>query len=182
MATSVFGGGIGLLNLTALPADTYSGYYVGPRQGIFNGGPVTDFTCVDFFVTTYVPGSFLVEEKSMSELSTSDRDNTIRSAWLLQQAVSNPGEIGPIQFAIWNLWDPAAPDPDTTSSWVAAALAINPGAFDASSLHLMVPTASLNQRFFEGSLGSPVPEPATLSLIALGLIAMAYLSRRAMRE
>jgi hypothetical protein len=178
LTATAFGGAIGVLNLTTLPANTYSGYYVGPSKGTFNGGPSIDLTCVDFFLTTGVPSSFLVEEQFMSELSGADRDNTIRAAWLLQQVATSPGEIGPIQFAIWNLFAPAAPDPGNSASWLAAAMAIKPSNYDASGLYLLVPTNSANQRFFGGELGNPVPEPGTLSAMGVGFIALAFLSRR----
>jgi len=163
------------LNLLTLPSTTYGGYYVGGVGGNLNGGYAMKFYCNDFAATTYVPGSFAVAVSTLSDLSQTKFGGTTnalskyqQAGWLISQMESNPSQVGPIQYALWNVFNSSAPDPAGSANWLNAAQNINPANFDFSSVRVYTPTDTNNQEFMNGGV-TAVPEPSVVFLLIFGL-------------
>lgn len=166
------------INLTGLPVNTYGGYYVGPAFGTLDGTDPLQVICNDFNHTSYIPSSFDVNISTIPSLVYARFGNDPaaveryeRAAWLMSQMPLNPGQIGPIQFALWNIFTPSAPDPAGSNTWLAAANAIDINAFDYSNVRIYTPTGQYasNQEFMGGGV-NPVPEPATMQLVLGALL------------
>jgi hypothetical protein len=185
------------LNLTGLPAFTYSGVYVGPASGNLNGGPSFSLICNDYVDTSYIPSSFSVNVSTIPSLvfamyaqpwsagALANYEMAAMLLWQMDQPVNQTSAgIGGLNFAIWNIFNPSVPDPGTSASWVAWAQSQDLTAWDYSGVRVFTPLAGgnnghggVNQEFMSGS-ASPVPEPATLGLIGMGLIACGVVGRR----
>jgi hypothetical protein len=174
------------LYLTNLPVFTYDGYYVGPATGNLNGGASFSLVCDDFAHTTYVPSHFDTYVSTIPELQhamyiTQGVDTYERAAilmWQMGLVNQTSADIGGIQFAIWNLFNPAAtPNPGSSDYWVSWANSQVLSAWDYSGVRIYTPSNSLNQEFIGGA-ASPVPEPMTFVLIGTGLIGLSLLKRR----
>lgn len=161
------------INLTGLPANTYGGYYVGPAFGNLDGTDPLQVVCNDFNHTSYIPSSFDVNISTIPSLAFARFGNDPaaveryeRASWLMWQMGLNPGQVGPIQYALWNIFTPSAPDPAGTSTWLTAANAIDVNAFDYSGVRIYTPTGQFasNQEFMGGDV-VPTPEPATMQLV-----------------
>ncbi len=175
------------LNLQSLPSDMFQGYYVGPVSGNLNGGAQTGFVCDDFLTETYVPSSFPVQVSTLADISQTKfggQPNALfkyqEVAWLLNQMNSNPTQVGPIQFAIWNVFTPSTPDPAGTQDWINAAASINPAEWDFSSMRIYTATTTRNQEFVGGGATS-VPEPGLILLLGFGLAGLGMLEGRRRR-
>jgi len=198
-----------ILNLTNLPATTYAGYYVGTVGGNIDGSPNPDpawFVCNDFFSRTPVPstledvwlsdviiGTGLVWAKFVDQPPGSryptdeDYDKYQRAAILMGWMLDNPASIGPIQFAIWNLFAPATPDPGDTSLWISMVMAEDRSLYDYSKVLVLTDYApgNRNQEFMAGRATlietGEVPEPATMAMLATGILAIFFIRRRQRR-
>ena len=181
------------LFLTGLPGFTYNGYYVGPATGNLNDGTSFALVCNDFTDTSYIPSSFTVNVSTIPELQyalfagtlpTAAEIGAYEQAAILMWQMGQPGNqtaagIGGIQFAIWNLFYPAAPDPGTSASLVSWAQSQDLSAWDYGGVSVYTPTDtdSHNQEFMSGA-ASPVPEPTTFGLVGSALLGAGLLIRR----
>jgi len=173
-----------ILNLTTLPANTAGGYYVGAVGGNVNDGAPMSFFCDDFSTTTYVPSSFGVNISTIPSLGSAKWGNDAaalfkyeEAAWLISQMALNPDDVGPIQYAIWNIFYPAANDLSGQEIWIARAQGIDPASYDFSSVRIYTASNTLNQEFMSGG-DAPVPEPATVFLVGSGLLGVAWFGRK----
>ncbi|MCX8022963.1 MAG: hypothetical protein N2745_09345 [Syntrophorhabdaceae bacterium] len=165
-----------ILNLRTLPNTTYYGYYVGAIGGNIDGGYAMKFYCNDFSTTTYIPSSFAVAISTLSDLSQTkfggSPDALLKyqqAGWLISQMESNPSQVGPIQFAIWNLFSNDVPTVPGAQDWLASARSINTSSFNFSEIRVYTPTNTRNQEFIGGTVHS-LDEPSVLILIIAGLL------------
>jgi len=179
------------LSLTNLPVFTYNGYYVGPATGNLNGGTSFSLVCDDFTHTTYIPSSFGVNVSTIPELQNAmyatqptlsgQVDNYKWASLLLWQmgltANQSASEIGGLNYAIWNIFNPSVADPGTSNYWVGWAQSQDLSAFDFSGVRIYTPSNTQNQEFIGGA-ASPVPEPMTFALIGTGLVGLGLIRRR----
>jgi hypothetical protein len=169
------------LNLMNLPSSTYAGYYVGPVQGNLNGGSRLGFVCDDFATPTYVPSSFAVRVSTLSDLTQTKfgmaPDGLTKYqevGWLLGQMNSNPAQVGPIQFAVWSIFNPSTPMVSGEQDWLNAAASINPASWDFSSVRIYTATNTVNQEFVSGDPTSVV-EPTAIFLLGVSMAGLGML-------
>ncbi len=186
----------GTLNMTGLPGFTYNGVYVGQAVGNLNGGTPFTLVCNDYLDTTYIPSSFNVNVSTIPTLAyamyathptpTNAQVETYEWAAILLWQMGQPGNqtaggIGSLNYAIWNLFNPAVPDPGSSSTWVTWVQGQNLAEWDYSGVSIYTPSDSHNQEFMSGS-ANPAPEPANMSLIGFGLLGMGIVGRRRLQR
>ncbi|MCX5811634.1 MAG: PEP-CTERM sorting domain-containing protein [Proteobacteria bacterium] len=176
------------INLQTLPSSTYNGYYVGGVGGNINGGHTMSFYCNDFSTTTYVPSSFAVAVSTLSDLSQTKFGGTPnalsryqQAGWLISQMELNPSQVGPIQYALWSVFNSSTPSPPGAANWLSAASSINPAQFDFSSVRVYTATNTVNQEFISGGAHA-LPEPSIILLLSLGLGCLVLVKRRLQKK
>lgn len=115
-----------------------NGVYVGAYTATINGVS-TPVICDDFADDSYVPETWTATVNTFSDLSGTkwySQSNSTQlyeeAAYLVQQMMqpanaSNPGTVGDISFAIWDLFDSnalaglSATDVSNVNAWLAAA-------------------------------------------------------------
>ena len=178
---------------------TFAGAYVGPVPTTLNSPTPTPIpggmACVDMANKSYFGSTIGVVIHTLQPLNMTGArfgsdDAAIfeyeEAAWLLGQIPSHSNEVGPIQFAMWKVFEPdyvnnylASHDPGAITAvnqWLALANNINPNDYDFSSVSIYTPTAAYasNQEFISGvAVHTPLPPSALLlgsGLLGLGLL------------
>lgn len=159
------------------------GYYVGPYSGTLDGAPAGLF-CVDFKnevtfgqqwdanLTPITPGADLSDTRygNLPDALTLYQE----AAWLTLQYISQPAtQYGDIQATIWQLFDPSAPTPGSSSWSQQAASNYLSGDYTnfrvVTNLPPVLPSGQV-QEFLTVVPPGQVPEPGTQFLIGLGLV------------
>ena len=156
-----------------------NGYGIGPYGGTLNGQSAS-FYCVDFSSTIQAGdtwGVWLTDLTGSNFSSTRLKNKTtyLELAWLVTQMMSGGSQLQQAkdQFAIWSFT--GGPNPyGTNSTLVAAALAAVNAGFTGQGFTILSPTGTKGQEF----LILTVPEPATVLMLAIGLIALGLVMRR----
>jgi hypothetical protein len=159
-----------------------NGVGIPPYQGTLNGQSA-EFYCVDFSheITGNTSWQATVTNLGASSYSaTRLGSSTIyyEIAWLLDQslATTNQTTQAELQWAVWSFsggWNPYG----TNSTLVAEALSAVQNGFTDNSWEILTPVGKYGQEFFVRT-----PEPSTLGLLIMGLIALAGFVRIAQPE
>jgi len=183
----MLGVGAGLadtLNLQTLPSSTYAGHYVGGIGGNLNGGYQMTFYCDDYATTTYVPSSYAVAISNLSDLSKTKFGSAPdalskyqQAGWLVSQMELNPTQVGPIQYALWSVFNASTPSAPGAADWLSAAGSINPAGFDFSSVKIYTATNTVNQEFISGAAHA-VPETSIILLLGFGIASLLLVKRK----
>jgi hypothetical protein len=121
-------------------------------------------------------------------------------AWLVQQMYANIGNaqtVGDIQWAIWDIFDPGvssddpwgqigSTDQSNIQNWLSlAGLPSNYSAGNYSDIVIYTPVLGTQpqqfggpQEYFGMNTPIPTPEPSTLLMLGLGLMALGWMARR----
>jgi len=157
------------------------GYGIPPYGGTLDGNPA-QFYCVDFShgITANTSWSVTITSLSSSNLSSTFLKNQteyLEMAWLITQIMATPSntaagqqQIAEDQYAIWSLT--GGPDPYGTDASILSQALQNIGSVNAQNFEILTPTGSYGQEFM-----TTVPEPATILMLGLGLLVVAFFAR-----
>ncbi len=171
----------------------YGGEYVGPIGADLGSSIITGgITCLDVNTPTKVPNHFDVYVGSLDPVVLTHAKfagnpytpeqlfNYQKAAALLGQMPTHTDEIGPIQFAIWRIFDPdhaSGPEPAIEAFWLSWAAGIDVNHYDFSSVLIYTPTNTINQEFMSGA-ACHVPVPASAFLLGSGLLGLSLVGWR----
>jgi hypothetical protein len=89
--------------------------------------------------------------------------------------------VGPIQYALWSVFNSSTPSVPGAADWLSAASSINPAQFDFSSVRVYTATNTVNQEFISGGAHA-LPEPDVLPLVCFGFLTLILLSKIARKQ
>lgn len=192
------------ITFTDQPSQTAGGVYVGYTGATIQSGSQTfvsfDLMCDDFVHQTSVPsGPFTYNVTTLADLTSVrwQQPNRLQNYQIAAILLFQYDGLDPIQkgvqagdynFALWNVFNPAAtPNYGNSLALIAAATTIvqNGGDQEAyDNLRIFTPTGNAvsNQEFLgissEPFETSNVPEPAGYALMGSGLIVIALATRK----
>ena len=162
------------------------GYQVGPHTGIQGTGATAQSVflyCVDF-AHQITPGQ--VWDANVTSLAggslTSTRSTDLaryqQAAWLSTQFALHPEATPSIQAALWSLFQTTTAEVDAAAAeWRSLALA-NYGTMEYGSFYVVTDINAAAPNSAQEFIISATPEPATLMLLATGLILVLGAARR----
>lgn len=187
------------LAITALPASADSvsvvlkdvgganqgGVYVVPYFLSIAGAPNIVAMCDDFEHHVSINQRWDANVSTFGDLSLTRWRSPFltqykEEAWLLSSFFAHPGEAGDINFAAWAIFTPSvktnAGYTARSDYWFHQAESQNFADFDLSGYRIITPTnlgPSGAQEYI-----TKVPEPSNLTLVGIGMLALALVTRR----
>jgi hypothetical protein len=164
-----------------LGANYAYGEYLMPYYLTINGSAPIAVTCDDYLHTVSIGDQWTATVSTFSNLSqtrfgTVDATQYHKAVWLVSQinASSSLTDIAGVQFAIWKLFTPGAPDVGTEDFWLnkaATAATQSYGGMNFGNWEILTPLnpVSPQEYFFQ------IPEPSVYLDLAFGLLAFVAL-------
>lgn len=163
------------------------GVYVVPYYLSINRGTNIIAMCDDFDHHVYIGESWDANISSFGNLSLT-RWNTPytqqykQEAWLLSSYFSHPNEAGDINFAAWAIFTPSvmtnAGYTARSDYWLHQAQMQSFAGFDFSGYRIITPLNLGLDGAQEYITQVPVPEPASLTLLGIGMLALVFVIKR----
>lgn len=146
-------------------------FFTGPVNLLVDGNPVIA-ACLNFDVAA--AATWVGTVVPLSDIPVVDRLPFLEAEWLFQQFDVNGQGLWPnIQHGIWDLFGGSYAD---GVSWDNLALA-NYLSINPSLAAVIIPDPKLSSQEFIGLVTS-APEPVTMGMMGLGLIAVSLLMRK----
>ncbi len=175
------------LTFTGVNGETSHGYYIAPYTATVNGVTGTEIWCIDFnhpvdFGDTYTVYTTPILGPDYSRTYLQDSEKYMKMGWLISQY---SGQDSTNRAAIqWLLWDISSGEdhskifPDLNPQygvWLARAEA-NYGNTELYSGYTILTDAATHKQEFITK--SPIPEPATLVMVASGLLVLWWFRKK----
>jgi hypothetical protein len=193
------------VTLTGVSGGVQGNVYTSPYYATVGPTANVPIVCDDYSHEVYMGESWIASVSTFANLSNTRFGNLVsapqlydEAAYLFNELSQVPSQVGNISFALWAIFDPS--DVTTSAGWTTGGNAINPTsaagwlanaqgqtytAGEFSNFEILTPCTQTPQGcVISTSSTSPqeylvrTPEPSTMLLLGIGLIAVWMLKSR----